>query len=262
MASIDSTTLSTDQTKVAPQELPSADQLLTVSGKAPARAQRESEQGSRQARTAEFIISYADHLYGQALEKVPVAAEAGYGYTRIAAVRPPTKETDPDGERFYKYDAALTHWAGPGVDPSDGGMPLVMLLQGAMQRGSKVANPKLLPGGKTSADILRERLAPKKLGVQLVYMPKHGLCVFVIWNHAEWAKFTEQITARKEVATASRQTASASISVEEHERQQAAKKAALAKKLAGAGASAVAAADEWQTATKKRIGKPRPVSKE
>jgi hypothetical protein len=117
------------------------------------------------------------------------------------AYTPATEEVD--GERVYLHRAAQMFWAGldedgEPVDPTEGDERLskVMFLQGLRKAGQKVPDPTYLPGGVTTTDIVRERLADKGYGLQLAFS-KGKLSVIVIWNHDAWHQRLAKVRAEK-----------------------------------------------------------------
>ena len=246
--------------------LPSAAEMAERSQKAPARREREQGRDARQARTQRLLTEFADHLEARTNAKVPEAVDKGYGYTRIGSWRPPTKEKGEDGQRYYKYDAHLTHFAGLSEDgeplpAEEGGIPIAQLLQGVLKRGSRKPDPKALPGGKTSATILAERLADRGYGVQVVFTPKFGICVYVAWDHKEFRKFLKGVQDRKAKADAEREKAAGQMSFSEYQAQQDRKREERMRRRADASGDGEGS---WQTVGKGGKGKararPRPSS--
>ena len=195
-------------------KLPSAAVLQQTSASAPAALarqhefdERKSTRDDRNRRTEGLINSYADYLLESFGGKYDEANEKGYGWVTIEQAYPPSKE-EIDGHLVYKHEPSETHWAGvceSGVnDPTEGGAPKVMLLQGPKPRkadayGRRDCNPKDLPGGKTSVDILREHVADHGYGVQVAYI-KGMVNVIVIWDHAGWKKsqdFHQRVRAER-----------------------------------------------------------------
>jgi len=183
-------------------KLPSAASLQQTSARAPAALarqrefdERKSSRDDRNRHTEGLIISYADYLLESFSTKYDEANEKGYGWVTIEQAYPPSKE-EVDGQLVYKHEPEETHWAGVDesgiIDPTEGGAPKVMLLQGPKHRkadayGRRDCNPKDLPGGKTSVDILRENVSDHGYGVQVAYI-KGMVNVIVIWDHDGWKK--------------------------------------------------------------------------
>ncbi len=246
------------------QALPSATTLRTESAAAPAAEQRrrefEERKATREARiehTRALRNSYADYLIAQFVLLVAGAREKGWGWVTVEKAFPPSKEVDAESKQLvYVHEAQETHWAGldeegAPADPTEGGAPKVMLLQGPKPRkadasGRREPNPKDLPDGLTSVDVMRKVLAEKGYGVQVAYI-KGMVNVIVIWDHAEWSKHQKALTKQREERSrayqSDREATKGQISYAEYKAQMDAKKKP---------ATAAAPDEEWVEAKPRR----------
>ena len=227
--------------------LPPADEVQRASAAAPAaakrredRAEREADQKDRNAHTETLLQEYFEFLVTKFTGELESAKAEGWGWLCVEKAFPPTKELirleDGCEALVFKHeDATLTHWAGMAdgapKDPKEGGaVPKVMLLQGCMPKGSKVADTKLLPGGKSVTELLREALAGSGYGVQTLFAGGK-VQLFVIWDHKAWKVRQEKArprTARSEADDKPQKT------YDEYQAEKAAKRA----KAPGAAAPA------------------------
>ncbi len=210
MASKTKSSLSNKSVSELLLELPSATTLRTESAAAPAAEQRRREFEERQAtrkacieHTRALRDSYTGYLIAQFALLADGARKEGWGRVTVEKAFPPSKEEDAESKKLvYVHAAHETHWAGldekgAPADPTEGGVPKVMLLQGPKPRkadasGRREPNPKDLPGGLTSVD---ERLAAKGYGVQVAYIK--GM-VNVIWDHVAWITKQKALTKQRE----------------------------------------------------------------
>jgi hypothetical protein len=142
-----------------------------------------------------LLTTLAKHIASTAEEQAVPAAERGYGWVKCYECRLPGLETLTleGGEKVQrpKNPPETTHWSGPGQDPSTGGAPIVLLLQGPRGSDGKV-RPWRLPGGKTAVtlaqEILDEHGADIKLDCRFNSMTK-TIDVTAIWIDADWQSF-------------------------------------------------------------------------
>lgn len=176
-------------------------------------AERAAAKAAKEKHTIQLAQSLVQHLTALFVQQFKEAADKGWGYVSIFECRPPQKEegVDPEtGEKclVFIHPAEETHWAGLGEDgaprdPSEEGVPLVMLLQGPKPRDSKLPDPKLMPGGKTVPMLMMEEFAKakKNFGVQCTFS-KGKLRVWVIWDRKAWREWTEARAPRRPAAAA------------------------------------------------------------
>jgi hypothetical protein len=158
---------------------------------------RKSEQAAKQNQIRQRVLELATMMFHQLpapeeIEKLPML----HGSTLITSVRPPSKEeadVEIDGvvqsARVPKYPATETHFAGYNpetrvcVNPEEGGLPMVALLQGFRSKDADgrlgKSDPKTLPDGLTAVD---------RLNAMLIQMlpedesPENSPCVRLHWN--------------------------------------------------------------------------------
>jgi hypothetical protein len=177
---ISTTTMSLDS-------LPTAEQLTQHSRNTQAglerRAQSEARRQEGAARVYGLLTSYTAWLEQSFLARVVEATEDGLGFLCVDTAYLPSKTRDLTPDQ--------THWSGLGsdgfpCDASTGGVPKVMLLTGKRAPGSTVSDPQLLPGGRTSAQLLAERLYPKGFSVATLY-DRGAFRVYVVWDYEAWS---------------------------------------------------------------------------
>lgn len=236
---------------------PNCDKLLT---KSRAKVHRgPSARGERRARHKLLLLQLVEHLHQLFKDLVPKAQAEGRDFVPLLQVFPPIKETDPDdGQRYYKYDAELTHWAGLGDDgqplpAEEDGLPFALLLQGPLIDGK--TDPRKLPGGKTAARILMERVMDQGFVVSVVFH-KQQIKVFAAWGLDAFDGFLASLNKRKAVAKKEREDDAKLLSLDQYLAQ----KEAARKPRPGA-------TDEggWVTAGKKKkkaSSRPRPQDEE
>ncbi len=170
--------------------LPTADQLTQRSRSTPAgltrRAQFEARRITSATRIYALLTSYTEWLEQSFLAGVSEAIEDGLGFLCVDTAYLPNKTRDLTPDQ--------THWSGAGLDPGTGGVPKVMLLVGKRAPGSTVSDPLLLPGGKTSGELLAERLNPKGYSVYTLY-DRGAYRVYVVWDYEAWSDWQARNTA-------------------------------------------------------------------
>ena len=190
------------------KKLPLAATLRLTSAASPAALERKrqydersisrNDYNVRNTRIIGFIKSYAEYLIGVFDSKYK-EAEKGYGWVTIEQAYPPLTE-EVEGVRVYKHESTKTHWSGVDeqgniIDPTENGVPKVMLLQGPRSSkpdasGRRDYNPKDLPGGKSTVDIMRESLSLRGYNVNVSYS-RGTVNVTVIWDHYNWDRHQE-----------------------------------------------------------------------
>ena len=149
------------------------------------------EIAQRQERQLSLLNSFAEYLAGVANSAATAASAKGYGWTKVAEYYLPGFIKTEDGNTVPRHAPQQTHWAGNDVDPSNGGVPIVMLLQGVREvtRAGPRLRPDFLAGGKTSLQIAQDKLtAPTRLDCS--FNPKKkSLIVTAIWIEEDWADF-------------------------------------------------------------------------
>jgi hypothetical protein len=137
--------------------------------------------GERIAEQAEFLA-------------VP-AAQRGHGWVKCFECNLPGY----DAERHPLYAPETTHWSGSGADPSVGGMPMALLLQGP-HREQQNRGTRSLPGGKTSVQVAQEILHEKGADITLDCRFNFGtktLIVTAIWVPEDWEQFLAKREQRR-----------------------------------------------------------------
>jgi hypothetical protein len=173
----------------------SASQTKTTGGEKYRRPQNHTQVNTEehQARQLQMLTSFADNLVALTNEASIVAAQKGYGWTKVVEYYLPgfdKVETDGEIQTIPRHSAEFTHWAGIGVNPTKDAVPIVMLLQGVRERTKTgyILRPDLLSGGKTSLQIAQEKLSAVNLDCSF-NVKKKSLIITAIWNHAEWDAF-------------------------------------------------------------------------
>ena len=145
----------------------------------------------RQERQLSLLNSFAEYLAGVTNVASTAASAKGYGWTKVAEYYLPGFIKTDDGKSVPRHAPEQTHWAGHDVDPSNGGVPIVMLLQGVREvtRSGPRLRPDYLAGGKTSLQLAQEKLtSPARLDCS--FNPKtKSLIVTAIWIEEDWADF-------------------------------------------------------------------------
>ena len=95
--------------------------------------------------------------------------------TKETANRMPVTQAYGEIVHFYLpgqgKNPERTHWSGSEGDPTTGGFPIVMLLQGPRDRQTGRLRPDKLPNGKTAVDLLNQYLEQEgvSFGVELLF---------------------------------------------------------------------------------------------
>jgi hypothetical protein len=162
---------------------------------AAAKAAKVEEHKGDKDHELHLLTTLAARIAAKAEELAVPAAERGHGWTKCFECRLPGLETITldDGEKVQrpKNPPETTHWSGQGQDPSTGGAPIVLLLQGPRGPDGKV-RPWRLTGGKTAVDlaqqILDEHEAEMKLDCRFNSATK-TIDVTAIWIEEDWCTF-------------------------------------------------------------------------
>ena len=168
-----------DLNRLLLSSLPTAEQLMNLTRNTPACLARQAiladKKSKQELQLSSLIISYSEWLEQTFLTSTSQAVVDGLGFLCIDNVYLPGSGRAP--EEVY--------WSGLNTDPKAGGCPKVMLLTGKRAIGSMTSDPRLLPGGKSSLDLLAERISCK--GYQIKYLFDRGAYrVFVIWDEEAW----------------------------------------------------------------------------
>ncbi len=247
----------------------SAADLCKIAAKAP----RHQKAKDREERLRTLLSELAAHISSHAAALITKGVEDGRGWTAIfgpadlypgSACKLPTKRERADGDLEWEHDAVDTHFSGTDADGSlldatENAVPKILLVSGPMRgRGDKKkADPKSLPDGLTVVDLLREHFAARGIGIAQTWSHKGGNQIIAIWNHADWKANQAKRARYKAEKKTERDTAAATITLDEHNARTAQREKARRSTTATAEATATAAAtdsDGFTTVKSKRRG--------
>ena len=162
----------------------------------------EEEIAQRNERQLHLLTTFADKLVELTNTRAAAAAEKGYGWTKVAEFFLPgfqkVEQENGTVASVPHNPPETTHWAGPDADPSNGGVPIVMLLQGIREntkQGPRL-RPDLLTGGKTSLQMAQEKVSAR---LDCAFNSKNkSLIISAIWIEEDWEHFQEKRRERRE----------------------------------------------------------------
>jgi hypothetical protein len=161
----------------------------------------EEEIAQRNERQLRLLTTFADKLVEVTNERAAAAAEKGYGWTKVAEFfLPGLDKVEDNGEvvAVPRNPPEQTHWAGPDADPSNGGVPIVMLLQGVREntkQGPRL-RPDLLAGGKTALELAQAKVSAR---LDCSFNSKNkSLIVSAIWIEEDWQRFQDKRREQRE----------------------------------------------------------------
>ena len=159
------------------------------------------EIAERNKRQLTLLTTFADKLVELTNTSAAAAAEKGYGWTKVAEYfLPGFDKVEDNGEvvSVPRNPPEATHWAGPDADPSNGGVPIVMLLQGVREntRQGPRLRPDLLAGGKTALELAQAKVTAR---LDCSFNSKNkSLIISAIWIEEDWQYFQDKRRERRE----------------------------------------------------------------
>jgi hypothetical protein len=144
------------------------------------------------ARKQELLTSFTEKLFDETHKTFQeMVGPEGHGdFNLVAKFCLPNQGASP----------RATYWTGSNDDATKNGIPIVMFLQGDLDREDGTLHPERLPGGKTAIQLVNERLdkADARCSITLFFDKRSKELHVFLYDHDHKAEFDAFIAKKKQ----------------------------------------------------------------